>query len=397
MKKGIHVFSANSAALAVVMVSVFCQWPYSPERQAQGVTVQEADSRIFRVNAGQQICNPSISQDDVNYPGCMLWLNFSGPLSVSNPPAGYTLPAGQHDRLTISDSANNVRWFIKKPGDIPIEGEIQDPEWSTHPDYIVCIGGNPSGSVWDGYAVRVSDKKYLKFNDGKLAGIATPHIRLPDSVFTGGEADSLQYDTETGFVDRESVNDFFGTYDVRIVYAKVENGFTLYFIDYSQASPQPVKLAKPEGRETWYCESALISPDGDWVAYNCYENVEFYMSYVQQLSAGSQPYLVEEDACDPHWWVHPRDRSLVYLVYSKVTGSYFVKEDFTDDQVEQQGLAGSTVKQQVELFAGMPAHAGVQFAGSPQTLANLPFRGGLSRDGWYMCTGYAYGYIMGLQ
>jgi hypothetical protein len=65
--------------------------------------------------------------------------------------------------------------------------------------------------------------------------------------------------------------------------------------------------------------------------------------------------------------------------------------------VQKSGLLGTTVKQQVELFAGQPSHSGVQFIGSPQQLSNLPFKGGLSPDGWYLCTGYAYGYIMGMQ
>jgi hypothetical protein len=343
-----------------------------------------------------QICNPSMSQDTVLYKGCMLWLNFSGDLITANSPAGFSDPAQQHDKLIISDSANRVVWFMERPDDIPIEGEIQDPEWSTHPNYIACLGGNAANKIWDGYAVRLSDHAYLKFNEDKIDGIATPHIWISDTATAGAAASNPTYDAN-GFVDRESINEFFGTYDVKIAYAKDENGFTLYYLDYSQTTPTPVKLPKPEGRENWKAESPLISPDGKWVAYNCFEQLDFYVAYIQALSDGSTPYVLEEDACDPHWWVHPDDPSLVYVVYAKLTGSYYVKEDLGDKTVLQTASAGYTVKQQVLLFPGRPTHAGLQMVGSPQRLVNLPFRGGMSPDGVYMCTGYAYGYIIGLE
>ena len=388
------------ACAAVMLVPLACDFPYSPEKQTLGEIDRDTTSRIFTVNTGQQICNPSISQDTTTYLGCMLWLNFGGQLMVNNSPSGFTNPAGQHDKLTISDTANNVVWFMELPDDIPVhvKGEIQDPEWSTHPDFVVCLGSDSTKKIWDGYAVRISDKSYLKFNDGKMAGTGTPHIWVDPTATGGGAASNPQHDATTGFVDRESINEFFGTYNVTVAYTAVENNVSqLAFMDYSQATPEPVKLTKPEGRESWTVESALISPDGKWVAFNCFAQLEFYVAYIQALSSGSTPYLVEEDAADPHWWIHPDDASLLYLVYAKIEGSHYVKEDLTGEEVLSTASAGYTVKQQVKLFAGRPAHAGLQFVGEPQRLINLPFKGGLSPDGTYLCTGYANAYIAGLE
>ena len=327
----------------------------------------------------------------------MLWLGFGGELVVKSPaPAGYwTTGVVAHDRLTISDTANVVKWFIMRH-DVGITGQIQDPEWSTHPDYIACLG-QVSSNVWDGKVVRISDKAYLKFNDGKLDEISTPHIRVPDSVRSSGTANNPQWNAENGFVDRESIREFFGTYDVVIAYTRNENGMTLYYIDYNETNPAPVRLLKPADKQTWKAESPLISPDGKWVAYNCYENTEHYYAYIQELSPASTPYLVEDGGCDPHWWIHPADRSLLFIVYARLTGAYYTKEDYLDATVQRTASAGVTVKQQVKLFAGLPAHAGLQFIGVPQVIAPLPFKGGMSRDGRYLSTGYAGAYLMKLE
>ena len=54
---------------------------YSPEQyEASTSKNQMADSdfgTLFEINGGMQICNPSVTQDEENYPASMLWLNFS--------------------------------------------------------------------------------------------------------------------------------------------------------------------------------------------------------------------------------------------------------------------------------------------------------------------------------
>ena len=93
--------------------------------------------KIYTVNGDNQVCNPSISQDTVNFPASMLWLNFQGDLDVKSADSEYTVSVSkvrQHDRLTISDTAKNVKWYLMR--DLSKgECQFQDPEWSTHPDY----------------------------------------------------------------------------------------------------------------------------------------------------------------------------------------------------------------------------------------------------------------------
>jgi hypothetical protein len=383
-----------------IMVSMLlvssCDWPYSPATQQQpsggGSSTTEAGI-VYPVNSDNQICNPSISQND-NYPGCMLWLNFKGTLETNGAPAGWDNAAKQHDRLTISDTANAVKWFMMRD-ELTVEGEIQDPEWSTHPDYLVCLGSDGSKSSWDGFAVRISDRKVLKFNEDKIAGEATPHIWLPDSVTSTGEADNISYGAH-GFADRESIKDFFGTYNVKIAYSVIENGLTIYYMDYNNANPSPVKLPKPSDKSDWKAESPMISPDGNWVTFNIFEKLDLYVTYVQELKAGSKPYLIEEDASAPHWWVHPVDSTQIYVVYTKLPANYFVKEELTETELQNTGAAGITVKQRLALYPGLAQHAALEKLDEAQTIVKLPFKGGLSRDGNFLCTGYAWAYLMKL-
>ena len=63
---------------------------YDPEPYTQTTTPTESTETdfgtVYAVNSGRQICNPSVSQDSKNYPASMLWLNFSGNLTVSSAP-----------------------------------------------------------------------------------------------------------------------------------------------------------------------------------------------------------------------------------------------------------------------------------------------------------------------
>jgi hypothetical protein len=56
---------------------------------------------------------------------------------------------------------------------------------------------------------------------------------------------------------------------------------------------------------------------------------------------------------------------------------------------------GATVRLRL---AGSSATALALDAGAkPDTLARLPFKGGLSRDGKFLCTAYKYAYLMRIK
>jgi hypothetical protein len=386
----------------VIFLTGRCDFPYSPEPQTLAIETTAGSTTvgsIYPVNTSKQICNPSIAPVGP-YNGCMLWLNFGGDLNVVVPSTinGYAIDRThvvQHDRLSISDSSNAIRWFMMR-NELGIAGQIQDPEWSTHPDYIACLGGDNSGN-WSGYAVRISDKACCKINRNGMQETSTPHIWLPAAAGKGpGAIINPVYDPETGFCDKKTIADFFGTDSVKVVWAK-GTPLSLYYIDYG-SDAMLTQLVKPKDRENWITESPLISPDGEWIVYNCFSN-GIYESYAQQLKNSSTPILVAANAIEPHWWEHPEFLT-TYIIYAQTPAAngLFTKGDFTDPANETSVALGATCKQEVSIATGnLPAHASFALIGSPLLIVNLPFKGGMSRDGRYLCTGYEGGYLMRLN
>ena len=392
-----------------------CDFPYSPKPQpdpykGQTIPIDTAGSAVigghlYPVNPRQQTCNPSISQSPF-FPGCMLWLGFDQ-LSVNAPDSlgAYSITrVKEHDRLTIVDTANTVRWYMML-GDFNAAGELQCPEWSTNPNYIVCLIGTLS-KPYSGYAARVSDKKYLKICDKNLEQFSTPHLWVPDSAFAppGAAVDSPEFDSN-GFVVKDQVVRFFGTTRCKFVYTLYKNGGTLYYVDYSAGGdPAPIPLHKPAGRESWLCDSPLFSPDGNWIAFDCFENSaqgNYYGSYIQRLSPDSNPVLIADKASDPHWWVDRYAADQYYIVYTQTNGPYFTEYDFADPSIAGSGIAGSTVMRRLKgSWQDAPGFIGgleIDDSYSPLTLVRLPFKGGLSPDGRFLCTAYEYAYLLRLN
>jgi hypothetical protein len=385
-----------------------CDFPYEPRQQKNSDSVDTipdtgaiGSGYLYPVNTGIQTCNPSISQSTV-YPACMLWLGFNT-VSVKVPDSmtGYESSVAQHDRLTVVDTSNTVRWYIMRQ-EIDTRGEMQCPEWSTHPDYLACLLGTLT-QPYSGYAIRFSDKRFLKICDKRLEEFSTPHFWLPDSIAVTGTIAAPTYYTN-GFIKKEQVQQFFGTNKFKFVYTLPAKTGTLYSLDYSgDQDPSPVPLAKPEGKESWSCASPLISPDGNWVTYHCFINSSkgnMYSSYIQRLKPDSKAILIAEEASDPHWWVDPFTHEY-YIIYSMTLGDYFTEYDFSDPLVEANSLAGTTKKQLLKgSWMDGPEHMGgltVDKESAPYTLIRLPFKGGLSRDGYFLSTAYEYAYLMRLK
>ena len=90
-----------------------------------------------------------------------------------------------------------------------------------------------------------------------------------------------------------------------------------------------------------------------------------------------------------------------YIIYSITKGDYFSEYDFSDQSIENSGVAGATIKQRLKgTWKDAPGHVGAlepdgQVAAD--TLIRLPFKGGLSRDGYFLCTAYKYAYLLRLE
>ena len=330
----------------------------------------------------------------------MLWLGFYGELVLNVPatmPEYNTSGVKQHDRLTITDTTNTVQWYILQK-EIPLK-EFQDPQWSTHPDYITTLGEDDAGN-YDGYAIRISDKAFIKFCEDKMDIESTPHLWVPDSIISTGTVTTPVYDT-AGLIIKECIRQFFGTVNVKIAYSLDKNGLTIFYIDYNDSTPRLIQIAKPADKATWDCESPIISPDGNWITFNCIADLYTYHAYIQRLKPGTIPVLVSEGAADPKWWINTYEiGNPYYIIYTRINGSYVIAVNFTDPEVEKSGSAGFTMKQKLKgSYEDVPAHMGLKVdESSPvETIARLPFKGGLSRNGRFLCTGYLYGYILHLK
>jgi hypothetical protein len=374
-----------------------CDFPYHPQRQSQPYFEQKSNGYIYSVNTYQQVCNPSITQSAA-FPACMLWLGFDQ-LSVNVPDSlkDYSLTrVVEHDRLTISDTSNTVRWFMMA-GDAAPTGEMQCPRWSTHGEYISFLVGIPA-QPYSGFVVRVSDKKLLKICIAQLEEFSTPFAWLPDTIVSSASVDTSTYGAN-GFVGRDYVLQFFGTTQFKYVYALPEaQGGALFYIDYSgTGDPSIVRLSKPTGKESWQCASPLVSHDGNWIAFHCFQNAVQgygYASYIQKLQAGSVPVLIADRASDPHWWIDPASGAY-NIVYSVTKGDYFTGGEFTDSTLQSGAAVGATVMQR--LGGNGAGTLSVDASAKPDTLVRLPFKGGLSRDGKFLCTAYKYAYLMRLE
>lgn len=382
-------FGVTLAVGLGLMLWAGCDYPQSPVPELGGgpdggfVTTT---GKMFQINGTNQICNPSVSRDVANYPGCMMWLGFAD-LDVTVPDtfaADYSLDViGVHDRITVTDTGNVVRWFLHRDEVPDITGEIQDPEWGACADYAAFLGKD-AGSNWDGYVVRMSDKSVLKFSEDGMIETGTPHIWVGDTAGAVAPPASDGQRLTHGLLPKDSIFAFFDTDQVKIVYSLPGTGLDLWLIDYTEETPAPVQLTRPDIAGAYKMESALISPDGNYVAYNFFLTQLDYSCYAQRLKAGEPANLIASGA-DPHWFSLGAVDFLVYSTEGGVT-----PEDLFE---ATEGTAGRTMLQEVLLVPGGPRYAQFRLEGSPEQLLDRPFKGGLSPDGFYLATGYRWAYM----
>jgi hypothetical protein len=369
----------------------------------EGVSVDGAF--LHSINSGMQVCNTSISQDTLNYPGSMLWLGFSGELIVNNPPDAYnTTGVLQHDRLNISDINNEIQWYMHLD-ELPNHNcEFQDPEWSTHPDYITSLAAynseNACGRSMTHQAmlIRLVDKEYILLKE-EIDATSTPHVWIAPGVREGEDlADAVELaevdEFKNGLANKEFVKRFLGSDQLRFTYSEQINGsLQIHFVDFSQDTPNEIALAKPEGWEEANCESALISPDGRWIVFNAYKNIFQYRAYVQELKTGSEPILLAEGGQDPHWFVHPDNPAQWYVQFvTRPEGKpYKVSEDYAQASVMEEETAGATWR--VALDLSLAENRQTPDSADWVQIAPLPFKGGRSPDGKYMATGTNYAWL----
>lgn len=386
--------------LALSLMACYSPEPFEAEylEDSSNTNTSAEMGKIFSLNGGKQTCNPSASQDTVNYPASMLWLNFSGELKVNAPDSDFTLKKViQHDRLTVSDTANNVKWYLMRD---TAEGEcqFQDPEWSTHPNFIVALRGyDVDGSKscenldYGIFAVRMSDKKKFWFEKKGIPEEATPHLYV-------GEPDSVSKKEE----DDSTIKGFFGTNDVLLTY--VDKNQNIVVEDYrasENGKPKTFKLKKPSNRKNWKIDSPLINPDYPvFVVYNMVENSTTWEAYIQYISENSEPIKIPRtkdmmsEPAQPHWFEY---YGRLFVLWAEFPlGSQMLNKNDLADVSAQNGSVGRTVMREIRLIAGAPADFAVEWVGENRVIATVPMTGGRSSDGKFLATGTNPAYLLKL-
>jgi hypothetical protein len=393
--------------LSLTLIACYSPDPFvADDSENSGSSSEEtAIGKLFPVdgngNNAEQTCNPSVSQDTVNFPASMLWLNFDK-LNVKKHDAGYSVTnVRQHDRLTVSDTANNVKWYLMR--DLSKgECQFQDPEWSTHADYIVALRGkrfNSNQSCSDAldygvFAVRTSDKKKFWFKEEGVIETATPHLWVDPSA-PKASADG----------DASTVEGFFGTNNVRLTYVDGDNNSSqhIVFIDFANGGKEKaIKLNKPADRGDWKIDSPLISPDGNFVVYNMtmQSDEKTWEAYVQELSKDSKPVKIERtkdmmsEPAQPHWFEFNGRLFVLWTEFPQ--GKKMENRNHLENENVQDGSAGRTVMREIRLTAGAPADLAVEWVGENKKIAPIPMIGGRSPDGKFLSTGYKYAYLLKL-
>ena len=378
---------------------------YEPEQFVESEKGENSNSNnsvtdmgtLYAVNDGKQICNPSVSQDPKNYPASMLWLNFGGTLKVKASDSVYTTSkVVQHDRLSVSDTSGKVLWYLMRDTEAG-DCQFQDPEWSTHPNYIVALrafnskgesGCKESDMDYGMFAVRMSDKKKFFFYNKEMSEFATPHLW----VETGAEPDTAAADS--------TVEGFFGTNQVRLVYVNKKD--EIVFVDYANGGTKGAKtLKKPSGVDGWMMDSPMISPDGNYVVYNMINSsMTGWKSFIQELSGNSKPIEMEKspgmisEPVQPRWFTYAERLFVMWTEFPQ--GSQFVNKNDLSEVSVQDGSAGRTVMREVAVATGAPADLAFAWAGDMIEIAPIPMVGGRSPDGRFVATGTNLGFLLEL-
>ena len=188
---------------------------------------------------------------------------------------------------------------------------------------------------------------------------------------------------------RDAIKNFLGvsSYDFKLAFTRASEQ-ALYIVDFSEMEtnaatgdehPKVVKLARDPDRSGYQFDSPFFSPDGALVTYFLRSGATSQVPYVQQADGQSAATALAANGTDPHFW---QDSSgALYVIYS---------DKFLVQINELTAITGfATYRQKIDATTGA-------LIGSRNPLVDKPFNGGLSRNGQYLCTGYADGAIYDL-
>ncbi|MDD5673166.1 MAG: hypothetical protein PHC61_03295 [Chitinivibrionales bacterium] len=137
-------------------------------------------AKLYPVNSGKQVCNPSICPDPA-HPDWMMFLCFDGVQNLDETAINRTLGAvREHQIIYVVDKSNRVQWFINKDSIADNNTEFQDPEWSNKTDFLMALAGNAGESNYDCYIIKRSTGDKLSLlsssSGSRLNDTSTPSL-----------------------------------------------------------------------------------------------------------------------------------------------------------------------------------------------------------------------------
>lgn len=176
------------------------------------------------------------------------------------------------------------------------------------------------------------------------------------------------------------VKQFLGGRDGKMVYTKLDknsdnkNGRSLWYLDFSESSLTEHKILDTYNEEG-EPRNEVISPDGEWVAFNILNTQGWHQSqlYVCRFKENATKIHYGQGAL-PHWWNKPGTDEW-YLVYND--------RDLENNgwQMSWPPTSGETWCRQVNMTSGYPV-------GDARKLNSLYINGGRSVSGrWLFAAG----------
>ncbi len=183
-----------------------------------------------------------------------------------------------------------------------------------------------------------------------------------------------------------SVQEFFGTNKVKLVYVqKTNNVNTIYYVDFSETSPTIKKLINNTGDVAL----PVIAPDGNWVVYRdglgdaqenelCPSPAVAKVMFVK-LAAGSTPYQVASTGFSPRFdYKNSSDNQFGVIYPNSFCNGTIV------DQKYPHGIGGpKTLRTMVNVSSGTPV-----IGATTDVWVDGGYNAGYSKDGKYLGAQY---------
>lgn len=284
----------------------------SPDRKFLGTSYGEVylynigSRKAYRLQAGVQGCNSSVSLDTVNFPGCQAFMPFAGPSYLFNPDSipGTREYFEMNDRVVIADTSNSMKWTIHKSQFDSVD-EIQDPEWTTHPEFMCLIGGKRKPRIsnfdWSGYLIRIKDKQNLRIVSNRMIEISDPHVWIGGNRVERSSA-PLTFDTN-GVTSYAAVTGFTGFSEARVAYMLRDN-FARSFIRviiYQSGDAKTADLVTPDSLANGAIQDLRFSPDGKYIAFTWWNRSTLTPSSCVVNIETSRFQILHRNSMAPYW------------------------------------------------------------------------------------------------